>query len=171
MGFVCKCLVDRTLPMGPGQAKPKATIWDHPLMGSPPTGGVARVWCIVDWVAVEGRCCGRLIPHTETGLRTLVGKELELVREVERYSLDIVGLTSMHIIEFRLRMEFLEFCSNHGLPITNSMFKHKGIHKYTWYQCTLGCSLRIDHVLVSLYLQPYVLDGWVKRGAELPLGG
>lgn len=129
------------------------------------------VYCGLGGNPIEGRCRGRLIPHTETGLRTLVGKELELVREVERYSLDIVGLTSMHIIEFRLRMEFLEFCSNHGLPITNSMFKHKGVHKYTWYQCTLGCSLRIDHVLVSLYLQPYVLDGWVKRGAELPLGG
>ncbi|KAK3523785.1 hypothetical protein QTP70_010045 [Hemibagrus guttatus] len=30
----------------------------------------------------------------------------------------------------------LDFCASHSLSITNTMFRHKGAHKYTWYQDT-----------------------------------
>ncbi|KAK3543088.1 hypothetical protein QTP70_010594 [Hemibagrus guttatus] len=30
----------------------------------------------------------------------------------------------------------LDFCASHSLSITNTMFKHKGVHLYTWYQDT-----------------------------------
>lgn len=43
----------------------------------------------MDWVAVEGRGLGGT-------MISLVGTEPELVREVERYPLDIVELTSSH---------------------------------------------------------------------------
>ncbi|KAL0153242.1 hypothetical protein M9458_051417, partial [Cirrhinus mrigala] len=61
----------------------------------------------------------------------------------------------------------LDFCASHGLSITNTMFEHKGIHQYTWYQDTLGRRSMIDFVVVSSDLRPYVLDTRVKRGAEL----
>lgn len=32
----------------------------------------------------------------------------------------------------------LDFCANHGLAITNTMFEHKVDNKSTWYQNTLG---------------------------------
>ncbi|KAI2668786.1 Craniofacial development protein 2 [Labeo rohita] len=51
--------------------------------------------------------------------------------------------------------------------ITNTMFEHKGVHQYTWYQDTLGRRSMIDFVVVSSDLRPYVLDTRVKRGAEL----
>ncbi|KAK3574287.1 hypothetical protein QTP86_004367 [Hemibagrus guttatus] len=44
------------------------------------------------------------------------------------------------------------------------MFKHKGAHKYTWYQDTQSM---IDLVVVSSDLRLHVLDTRVKRGAEL----
>ncbi|KAK3540701.1 hypothetical protein QTP70_034657 [Hemibagrus guttatus] len=47
------------------------------------------------------------------------------------------------------------------------MFKHKGVHQYTWYQDTLGRRSMIDLVIVSSDLRPHVLDTRVKRGAEL----
>ncbi|GAA6099377.1 receptor-type tyrosine-protein phosphatase F-like, partial [Tachysurus ichikawai] len=47
------------------------------------------------------------------------------------------------------------------------MFKHKGVHQYTWHQDTLGRRSMIDFVVVSSDLRPYVLDTRVKRGAEL----
>ena len=47
----------------------------------------------------------------------------------------------------------LDFCASHSLSITNTMFKHKGAHRYTWYQSALGRRSVIDLV--------------VKRGAEL----
>ncbi|KAK3505988.1 hypothetical protein QTP70_003200 [Hemibagrus guttatus] len=61
----------------------------------------------------------------------------------------------------------LDFCASHSLSITNTMFKHKGAHQYTWYQDTLGWRSMIDLVIVSSDLRPYVLDTQVKRGAEL----
>ncbi|KAK3517717.1 hypothetical protein QTP70_016386 [Hemibagrus guttatus] len=61
----------------------------------------------------------------------------------------------------------LDFCASHSLSITNTMFKHKGVHQYTWYQDTLGWRSMINLVIVSSDLRPHVLDTWVKRGAEL----
>ncbi|KAK3540855.1 hypothetical protein QTP86_002442 [Hemibagrus guttatus] len=61
----------------------------------------------------------------------------------------------------------LDFCASHSLSITNTMFKHKGVHQYTWYQDTLGRRSMIDLVIVSSDLRPHVLDTLVKRGAEL----
>ena len=61
----------------------------------------------------------------------------------------------------------LDFCARHGLSITNTMFKHKGVHMCTWHQDTLGRSSMIDFVVVSSDLRPHVLDTRAKRGAEL----
>ncbi|KAK3548671.1 hypothetical protein QTP70_016417, partial [Hemibagrus guttatus] len=61
----------------------------------------------------------------------------------------------------------LDFCASHSLSITNTMFKQKGVHQYTWYQDTLGRRSMIDLVVVSSDLRPHVLDTRVKRGAEL----
>ena len=61
----------------------------------------------------------------------------------------------------------LDFCASHGLSITNTMFKHKGVHMCTWHQDTLGRRSMIDFVVMSSDLRSYVLDTQVKRGAEL----
>ncbi|KAK3558202.1 hypothetical protein QTP86_014003, partial [Hemibagrus guttatus] len=61
----------------------------------------------------------------------------------------------------------LDFCARHSLSITNTKFKHKGAHQYTWYQDTLGRRSMIDLVVVSSDLWPHVLDIQVKRGVEL----
>ncbi|KAK3514900.1 hypothetical protein QTP70_034583, partial [Hemibagrus guttatus] len=61
----------------------------------------------------------------------------------------------------------LDFCASHSLSITNTMFKHKGVHQYTWYQDTLGWRSMIDLVIMSSDLRLHVLDTRVKRGAEL----
>ncbi|KAK3553558.1 hypothetical protein QTP70_004565 [Hemibagrus guttatus] len=61
----------------------------------------------------------------------------------------------------------LDFCASHSLSITNTMFKHKGVHQYTWYQDTLGWRSMIDLVIVSSDLRPHGLDTRVKRGAKL----
>ncbi|KAK3516914.1 hypothetical protein QTP70_028206 [Hemibagrus guttatus] len=61
----------------------------------------------------------------------------------------------------------LDFCASHSLSITNTMFKQKGAHQYTWYQDTLGRRSMIDLVVVSSDLRPHALDTRAKRGAEL----
>uniref|UniRef100_A0A3B3S8K7 Reverse transcriptase domain-containing protein n=1 Tax=Paramormyrops kingsleyae TaxID=1676925 RepID=A0A3B3S8K7_9TELE len=61
----------------------------------------------------------------------------------------------------------LDFCAMHGLSITNTMFEHKGVHKWTWYEHARGNRSMIDFIIVSSDLWPNVLGTRVKRGAEL----
>ncbi len=61
----------------------------------------------------------------------------------------------------------MDFCASNGLPKTNTIFKHRVIHKSTWLQNTLGQRLMIDFVVVSSNLPLYILDTRVKRGTEL----
>ncbi|KAI3365660.1 hypothetical protein L3Q82_010734 [Scortum barcoo] len=95
---------------------------------------------------------------------SLGGKEPELVREVERYRLEIVGLTSTHSLGSGTQL--LERAG----PSTTLE-----LPRCTWHQDTLGRRSMIDFVVVSSDLRPYVLDTRVKRGAELvnrsPPGG
>ncbi|TWW69735.1 hypothetical protein D4764_18G0005410 [Takifugu flavidus] len=191
--------------MESGRAQPEEATWDPLPVGSPPAGGAKGVGCIVFWVAAGGRDLGGLIPGcTKLALGTwnvtsLVGKEPELVREVEKFRLDIVGLTSTHskgsgtsLLErvglsttLELPMQFSVStlfgvlrgsageCPFWGLPrppglsITNTLFRHKGVHMCTWHQDALGRRSMIDFVVVSSDLRPHVLDTRVKRGAEL----
>ncbi|KAI3357886.1 hypothetical protein L3Q82_016266 [Scortum barcoo] len=77
--------------------------WARLPVGSPPAGRSMRGRCNVVWVAVVA---GGLASTTQSldqnsGNRDMEchlagGKEPELVREVERYRLEIVGLTSTH---------------------------------------------------------------------------
>ena len=64
-------------------------------------------------------------------------------------------------------VKLLDFCARHRLSITNTMFKHKGVHMCTWHQDTPGRSSMIDFVVMSSDLRPHVLDTRAKSGAEL----
>ena len=57
-----------------------------------------------------------------------------------------------------------DFCSYNNLRITNSYFKHKLIHKYTWEG--RGKKSIIDYVIGNEKIWPYILDTRVYRGAE-----
>ncbi|TWW53877.1 R2DM Retrovirus-related Pol polyprotein from type II retrotransposable element [Takifugu flavidus] len=61
----------------------------------------------------------------------------------------------------------LDFCARLRLSITNTLFRHKGVHMCTWHQDALGRRSMIDFVVVSSDLRPHVLDTRVKKRAEL----
>ncbi|KAI3355764.1 hypothetical protein L3Q82_004337 [Scortum barcoo] len=85
----------------PGSAQKMAT-WARLPVGSPPAGRSMRGRCNVVWVAVVAGGLDDPIPGPKLlaigtwNVTSLGGKEPELVREVERYRLEIVGLTSTH---------------------------------------------------------------------------
>ncbi|KAI3352245.1 hypothetical protein L3Q82_005218 [Scortum barcoo] len=103
LGLAGERLVAGSLPTGPGRAQPEMATWARLPVGSPPAGRSMRGRCNVVWVAVVAGGLGRPNPWTKTlaigtwNVTSLGGKEPELkVREVERYRLEIVGLTSTH---------------------------------------------------------------------------
>ena len=257
VGLGGECLVARPIPMGPGWAQPKDDDVGPPSrrLTTSRRGQRGRVQCELGGGRRRGpwRSDPRLqkLALGTWNVTSLVGKEPELVREVEKFRLDIVGLTSTHskgsgtsplergwtlfhsgvgtgerhragvailiaprlgacMLEFtpidervaslRLRVggriltvvcaygpnssseyppflesldlnpsgvQLLDFCARHRLSITNTMFKHKGVHMCTWHQDTLGRSSMIDFVVMSSDLRPHVLDTRAKRGAEL----
>ncbi|KAI3357846.1 hypothetical protein L3Q82_016236, partial [Scortum barcoo] len=90
-------------PQDPAGLSPKWRQWARLPVGSPPAGRSMRGRCNVVWVAVTvAGGLGRPNPWTKTlaigtwNVTAGLGKEPELVREVERYRLEIVGLTSTH---------------------------------------------------------------------------
>ncbi len=71
------------LPTGSGRAQPKGATWGRLPVGSPPAGGTVR-----------GRT--RKLALGTWNVTSLAGKEPEIVREVERFRLEIVGITFTH---------------------------------------------------------------------------
>lgn len=51
---------------------------------------------------------------------------------------------------------FLDFCANHSLSITNTLFKHKGVHMCMWLQNIRGNKLVVHFVIILSVLQPSV---------------
>ena len=98
LGLADERLVAGYLPTGPGRAQPEGAMWARPPVSSPRAGGFRRGRCCVIWVAVAGG--GPVDPVTLAmgtwNVTSLGGKEPVLVREVERYQLEIVGLASTH---------------------------------------------------------------------------
>ena len=78
----------------------------------------------------------------------------------------VIGRTGLHDLNPR-SVQSLDFCASHSLSITNTTFSHKGVHKCTWHQDTLGRQSMIDFVVISLGVRPYVMDTRIKIGAEL----
>ena len=58
----------------------------------------------------------------------------------------------------------LDICARNGLSITNTMFRHKGVHMCTWHQDTLGRSSMINIVVASNYRGITLLSGKVNLG-------
>ena len=55
------------------------------------------------------------------------------------------------------------FCRSEKLCISSSFFKHRMLHRYTWYSNDGKTRKILDYVLVETYVQQYVTDCRVKR--------
>jgi exonuclease III len=63
------------------------------------------------------------------------------------------------------RKDLIDFCSFNKIRITDTYFKHKDTHKYTW--AARGIQSIIDYVIVNDRLKSQVLDTQVYRRPEV----
>src|SRR5215510_13228855 len=61
----------------------------------------------------------------------------------------------------------IEVCIENGLYISNTFFKHKYIHTYTWENRTAGQKSVIDFIIYDQRLKSLVMDTRVVRGADV----
>ena len=59
------------------------------------------------------------------------------------------------------------FCRTHELCISNTFFKHRMIHRYTWYSNDGRTRKIIDYILTEPFVQKYMTDCRVYRGADI----
>lgn len=64
-------------------------------------------------------------------------------------------------------LRLLNFCQGNGLAITNSFFKHKLIHMYTFENVGANCKSIIDYVIVEQDMRKLVRDTRVYRSFVL----
>ncbi|KAI3363727.1 hypothetical protein L3Q82_001341 [Scortum barcoo] len=102
LGLAGERLVAGSLPTGPGRAQPEMATWVPPSSRLTTRRKVHEGPVQCGLGSSRGGGPRRPNPWTKTlaigtwNVTSLGGKEPELVREVERYRLEIVGLTSTH---------------------------------------------------------------------------
>ncbi len=80
---------------------------------------------------------------------------------------EVMGNYGEEIQRNRNGTRLFNFCQSSGLIITNSLFKHKKIHQFTWEDVTQNRKSIIDYVIVDKDLGKDVIDTRVYRSFEI----
>ncbi|TWW74363.1 Sodium- and chloride-dependent GABA transporter ine [Takifugu flavidus] len=164
-GHVCERLVARHLPMESGRAQTEEATWDPLPVGSPPAGGAKGVCSSVYPPFLES-LEGVLESAPSGGSLVLLGDFNTHIGSDSVTWRGVIGKNGFPDLN-PSGVLLLDFCAGLRLSLTNTLFRHKGVHMCTWHQDALGRRSMIDFVVVSSDLRPHVLDTRVKRGAEL----
>jgi len=93
-------------------------------------------------------------------LNSRVGNDNRGIEEV----MDIFGENGVPNLNGK---RLIDLCMGNDLIITNTIFRHKDIHKFTWCEETRNRKSLIDYIIVEKSLRNTVKDTRVYRGFEI----
>ena len=78
----------------------------------------------------------------------------------------VIGKHGIHEEATDNGLRLLELCATNGLCVAGTLFEHRDIHKYTWYQRGTDFKSQIDHIIVRQRWRSSLEDTRVYRHAE-----
>ena len=64
-------------------------------------------------------------------------------------------------------MRLKQFCRTHSLNISSTFFKHRLLHRNTWYSNDKKTRKIIDYIITESYIQQYMIDCRVYRSFDI----
>lgn len=99
--------------------------------------------------------------------KLLVAGDFNATTEVARYKSNFDGRKPIADKNFNDNGQRLkQFCRSHHLNISSTFFKHKLLHRYTWYSNDRKTKKILDYVLCEQYLQQYMTNCRVYLGFD-----
>ena len=100
--------------------------------------------------------------------KLLVAGDFNATTEVARYKSNFDGKKPVADNNFNDNGQRLkQFCRSYHLNISSTFFKHKLLHRYTWYSNDRKTKKILDYILCEQYLQQYMTNCRVYIGFDV----
>ena len=97
--------------------------------------------------------------------KLLVAGDFNATADVARYKCNFNGIKVVPDTNFNDNgQRFKDFCRAKKLNISSTFFKHKLLHRYTWYSNGKRTKKILDYILCEQYIQQYITDCRVYLG-------
>ena len=91
--------------------------------------------------------------------KLLIGGDFNATTDIAKYKSNFDGKKPIADDKFNDNGQRLkQFCRNHKLNISSTFFKHKLLHRYTWYSNDKKTKKILDYILCEQYLQQYITN-------------
>ena len=100
--------------------------------------------------------------------KLLIGGDFNATTDIAKYKSNFDGKKPIADDKFNDNGQRLnQFCRNHKLNISSTFFKHKLLHRYTWYSNDKKTKKILDYILCEQYLQQYITNCRVYLGFDV----
>ena len=110
----------------------------------------------------------KAIAKTEKHQKLVIGGDFNTTTSIGRYKSNFDGKKILNDPDFNDNGSRLKlFCMTHKLSILSTFFKHRLLHRNTWYSNDKRTKKVIDYILAEKYVQQFTTDCKVYLGFEV----